>query len=167
MVRARTSRASLRVAVATAAAVGLVTGLAAATGAGAAPASKKLAPGVKTSHHKINPSRAGKAKPQALLPKKGTAAFLLKLDAKSTATVYSRTKRSSGTASAKRAARSQLSSVMHAQNSVVAALPAKSHVLYRTHAALAGVAVLTDVKNFEALRRISGVTAVYPISTKR
>ena len=164
-------------AVATAAAVGLVTGMAAANGAGAAPvgtngagaapAGTKLAPGVKTSQHRINSNRGARPSAQSLLPKKGTFAFLLRLDASSTSTVYARTKRSTGTASAKRAARSQLSSVSRAQSSVIAALPARSHVLYRTHAAMAGVAVLTDVKNFDALRRINGVAAVYPIATKR
>src|SRR3954453_10643089 len=165
MVRARKGRSTLRLTVAATAAVGLVAGMATSTnGAAGAPAAK-LAKSVKTS--KLPGSaKPGSAKPQGL-PRKGKFAFLLMLSAKPTSSVYATTKRSSGTASAKRAARTQLSTVTAAQNRAIAGLPNKSNVLYRTHAALAGVAVVTNVKNYEALRHISGVAAVYPIAAKR
>lgn len=166
MVRARTGRSTLRLTVAATAAVGLVAGMATGTnGAAGAPAKAKLAKSVKTT--KLPGSaKAGNARPQGL-PRKGNVAFLLKLSAKPTSSVYATTKRNSGTASAKRAARSQLSTVTAAQNRVIAGLPNKSKVLYRTHAAMAGVAVVTNVKNYEALRRLSGVSAVYPIAAKK
>jgi subtilisin family serine protease len=99
------------------------------------------------------------------VPKKGSYAFLVKLDTESTAAAQ-RGARSRGASAARAAARAQLSRVTAAQNRVVAALPAKSRVLYRTHAVLPGLAVVTDVSNYPRLRGISGVTAVYPIAPK-
>ena len=101
------------------------------------------------------------------VPTKGKFAFLLKLNAKSTSSVYAATKRTNGTGSAKSAARAQLETVTAAQNRAIGALPATSRVLYRTHAAAATVAVVTDVKNYSALTHVAGVSAVYPIAPKQ
>jgi subtilisin family serine protease len=99
------------------------------------------------------------------VPTKGRYAFLLKLSTRSTAAAY-HASISKGTSAAKDAASSQLSAVTAAQNHVIGALPDNSRVLYRAHAVLAGVTVVTDVKNFQKLTRIDGVTAVYPVSPK-
>jgi subtilisin family serine protease len=165
MIRMRSSRSTLRWTVAATAAAGLVAGLATAGGAQAAPAAKKLAPGAAVSSLPKT-AKPGKARPQGL-PRSGKFAFLLELDARSTSSVYSTTRRSAGTASAKRAARSQLGTVRAAQNRVIGNLPRNSSVLYRSHAALAGVAVVTDVKNYDTLRHLAGVADVYPIAPKK
>jgi subtilisin family serine protease len=164
------------VTVAATAAVGLVVGLASTSTAGAAPASDKLAPGAATSHHSLkSAAERAKASPRALdkntgtlpagVPSSGRYGFLLKLSAGTTQSAYNGT-RSKGTSAAKAAAKKQLTAVTSAQNATIAALPSKSKVMYRTHAVLAGVAVTTDVKNYKALTRIHGVTAVYPITPK-
>ncbi len=92
-----------------------------------------------------------------------TQAYLLKLQVRPTAKVFDRAGEG---AAGRRAARSQLSSVESAQRSVIADLPAKSQVLYRTHAVLSGVAVTTNPKNVDQLEAIPGVAAVYPIAPK-
>src|SRR4051794_17291547 len=164
MVRSPMRRPGLRLAVAATAAFGCVASMAAGVGADAAPASAKLAKNVSTS--KLPGSaKPNDGRPQGL-PRKGTFAFLLELNAKSTSSVYATTKRNKGTASARSAARSQLTSVRAAQNRVIADLPSKTSVLYRTHAAAATVAVVSNVKNYAALRAISGVSAVHPIAPK-
>jgi len=99
------------------------------------------------------------------VPTKGRYAFLIKLGASSTAHAY-RTAIGGGKAAARTAAVKQLGTVKSAQSRLVSALPSGSKVLYKTHSALAAVAVTTDVKNYTKLTRISGVTAVYPISPK-
>jgi subtilisin family serine protease len=132
--------------------------------ANGAPTRAKLA---RAAHASTLPGglRAAPKLPQGV-PTHGRYAFLLKLSAKSTSSVFATKQRSAGRASARSAARAQLRTVRSAQSRAVAALPAKSKVLYRTHAALAGVAVVTDVRNYAALTRISGVSAVYPIAPK-
>jgi subtilisin family serine protease len=100
------------------------------------------------------------------VPAKGSYAFLLKLDAASTGRVYEATF-SHGLSIARSAAIDQLATVRAAQSRVIAALPSGSHVLYQTHAVLAGVAVDTKVSNLSALQRISGVAAVYAIAPKK
>ncbi|MDX6254772.1 MAG: hypothetical protein QOJ11_1106 [Frankiales bacterium] len=99
------------------------------------------------------------------VPAAGPYAFLLKLTAKPTQSAYSGA-RLKGPTAARSAAKAQLRSVTSAQDKVIAALPAKSKVLYRTHAALSGVAVRTDVRNYAALKSLKGVAAVYPIAPK-
>jgi subtilisin family serine protease len=99
------------------------------------------------------------------LPRTGRYAFLLRLDTRSTLDAGRAVARQGRTA-ARAAGRAQLRTVVLKQNSVVAELPSGSSVLYRTHAALAGLAVVTDVRNYTALTKLSGVTAVYPIAPK-
>lgn len=165
MTRSRPPLSSLRPAVAAFALVGLVAALTTVGNASGATASDRLAPGVATT--KLSGAHETTTKPRGVLPRKGKVAFLLKLDARSTASVYATTKRAKGAASAHSAARSQLATIRSSQNRVIADLPGKSSVLYRTHASLAGVAVLTDVKNYDALRQIGGVSNVYPIAAKK
>ncbi|HEX2896214.1 MAG TPA: S8 family serine peptidase [Marmoricola sp.] len=99
------------------------------------------------------------------VPATGSHAFLLQLSQRSTSAAYHAAV-GRGKAAAHVAAKSQLSTVTSAQNRVIGALPSGSRVLYRTHAVLAGVAVVTDVKNYSKLTRLSGVSAVYPIAPK-
>jgi subtilisin family serine protease len=163
---------------ATAAAV--VAGLAATSNAGAAPASSKLAPGIATSkltaaapNQHASPRVLAKNAPAgepgsalpAGVPTKGTYAFLIKLGTKTTTAAQNGAK-SRGATAAKAAAKSQLAAITSAQNKVISALPSKSHVLYRMHAVLSGVAVTTNVANYAKLTNLSGVTAVYPIAPK-
>src|SRR5262249_19566579 len=139
--------------------------------AGAAPDGSALPPAHSVdamSKHQIPLSGATRdAKPRGLagVPAKGSYAFLLKLSAQATGRVYDATL-ARGQSAARAAARTQLATVHAAQRSVIAALPSGSHVLYATHAVLAGVAVYTKVANVTALQRISGVAAVYPIAPK-
>ncbi len=113
-------------------------------------------------------SKASAAQPRGLkgVPSKGSYAFLLKLTTAPTGAAYNAF-RSSGKSAAHLAATNQLAAVHAAQSRVIAALPSGSHVLYETHAALAGIAVYTKVSNLAALQRISGVAKVYPIAAKR
>ena len=108
------------------------------------------------------------AQPRGLrgVPAHGSYAFLLKLAVEPTARAYYSTL-SRGKAAARASAQTQLSAVRAAEQRVVAALPSASHVIYETHAVLAGVAVETNVANVPALERISGVATVYPIAPKR
>jgi subtilisin family serine protease len=172
--RARGSRPALIIAATVAGAV--VAALASTTGAGAAPASPNVAPGVSAPKHSLKAaaSRAS-ATPRAMrkgaggapagVPASGNYAFLLKLAANTTQSAYNGA-RSRGTSAARAAASAQLTEVTAGQNQVIAALPSKSKLLYRTHAVLAGLAVTTDVKNYPALTRLAGVAAVYPIAPK-
>jgi subtilisin family serine protease len=131
------------------------------------------AKGVALAHHQIPVSKANGATPRGLVgvdgvPAKGNYAFLLKLGTTSTGRVYESTlSRGVGTSAARTAAKSQLATVRAAQSRVIAALPIATHVLYKTHAVLAGVAVYTNVANLPALQRISGVAHVYPIAPKK
>jgi len=106
---------------------------------------------------------------QHALPSSGRYAFLVKLNPLGTAAVFDRTKSADGLSAAKREAASHLAVVRAAQDNLVShlsSLPGTSQVLYRTHAIMAGVAVVTDVKNFTRLGDLPGVAAVYPISPK-
>ena len=107
------------------------------------------------------------AQPRALrgVPAHGSYAFLLKLGIEPTARAYDSTL-SEGRTMARAAATNQLAAVRAAESRVIAALPSSSHVLYRTHAVLAGVAVYANVATLPALQHISGVAAVYPIAPK-
>jgi subtilisin family serine protease len=113
-------------------------------------------------------AKAGVAMPRGLksVPAKGNYAFLLKLKAEPTGVAYDAF-RNLGKSEAHTAAVNELATVKAAQRSVIAALPSGSHVLYTTHAALAGVAVYTKVANVAALQGISGVAKIYPIAPKR
>ena len=93
----------------------------------------------------------------------GKQAYLLKLNVRPTAKVWAAGGKD---AEAGRAARNQLSTIKAAQRAVIADLPTHTSVLYRTHAAISGVAVRTDAKNVQALSDIRGVSAVYPIAPK-
>ena len=99
------------------------------------------------------------------VPRSGPYAFLLRLRASSTLATYRRVE-ARGPRIAAAAARTQLATVERRQVEVVAALPHGSHVLYRTHSVLAGVAVETDARNYRALERMAGVARVYPIAPK-
>jgi subtilisin family serine protease len=138
--------------------------------AGASPgrAVGPLAKGISLSHHQIPLSKAGSAKPRGLdgVPAKGNYAFLLKLGTASTGRVYE-SALPRGVRAARTAAKDQLATVRTAQSRVIAGLPMATHVLYKTHAALAAVAVYTNVANLPALQRISGVAHVYPIAPKK
>jgi subtilisin family serine protease len=112
--------------------------------------------------------KAGEVDASTSVPKSGPATFLLELDTEATGATFKANK-SRGVPAAKAAARGQLARVKSLQSRVRAALPAaapRSKVVYSTSAVLAGVAVKTDAKNFESLKRISGVKAVYPVSQK-
>jgi subtilisin family serine protease len=100
------------------------------------------------------------------VPAKGSYAFLLKLGVQPTGRVYEASL-PLGKSAARVAAKNQFAAVRAAESRVIAALPSGSHVLYQTHAVLAGVAVYTNVKNLSALQRISGVQHVYGISPKK
>jgi subtilisin family serine protease len=99
------------------------------------------------------------------VPGNGRAAFLLQLSGTSTLASYRRV-RPQGRAAAVAAAKAAFRRIQSAQDAVVAALPGHSRVLYRTHSVIAGLALVTDVRNAAALDRIRGVTAVYPIAPK-
>ena len=116
-------------------------------------------------------SQAGGQQPRSLVgvdgvPAKGSYAFLLKLNTVPTGVAYY-ANLSQGRSVARTAAQDQLATVRAAESRVIAALPSGSQVLYQTHAALAGVAVYTNVANVPALQRISGVAHVYPIAAKK
>ena len=93
----------------------------------------------------------------------GRQAYLVTLTARGTTAAFSRAG-GKGTA-AKAAAREQLGRVKASQERVIGQLPADAKVLYRTHAALPAVGVVTSAPQ-AALERLSGVAAVYPVSNK-
>jgi len=153
----------LAVAVATAVVLGV-----SAAGAALHDSAGPLARSVAVSNHKIPLSavaRGMKARALRGVPAHGSYAFLLKLGVEPTARAFY-SSLSLGQSAARAAAKSQLATVRAAESGMIAALPNGSHVLYRTHAVLAGVAVYTNVANVPALQRIAGVTAVYPIAPK-
>jgi subtilisin family serine protease len=135
---------------------------------GAAQASPAQSPRlVVKPHHLAPPADGGSAQPRlGGLPAHGRHAFLVTLDAASTMTTYRTVSSNVGRTAAKLAARDQLSRVRAAQDAVIHRLPARTSVLYRTHALLAGIGVTTDVRNVEALQRIPGVAHVYPVAPK-
>ncbi|HKC76755.1 MAG TPA: hypothetical protein VKB70_00030, partial [Gaiellaceae bacterium] len=138
--------------------------------AGAAPdgSARPVAQSAAVSKLKIPLSLArGVTRPGTLgVPAKGGYGFLLKLNTEPTGLAYN-AKLFLGKSAASTAAATQLATVHTAESRVVAALPSGSHVLYETHALLAGVGVYTNVANIPALQRISGVAAVYPITPKK
>jgi subtilisin family serine protease len=136
--------------------------------AGAQNSGGPLAKSANVTTRHIPLSKAADGKPRSLkgVPAQGNYAFLLKLGVQPTGTVYDASL-PLGKSEARVAARNQLATVRSAQSRVIAALPAGTHVLYQTHAVLAGVAVYTNVKNIPALQRISGVARVYPIAPKK
>jgi subtilisin family serine protease len=140
----------------------------ATTGAGAAPAagSRGTARPDLAAHQLWVGSNAARHGLPAGLPASGPYAFLLSLQTASTLASYDRSL-VDGRRAAAASARLQLGRIRTAQSHVVQALPHGSHLLYETHNALAGVAVVTDVHNYAALQDISGVRAVYPIAPKR
>ena len=112
--------------------------------------------------------KAGAGDASTSVPKSGPATFLLELDTEATGATF-KANRSRGVPAAKAAARGQLARVKSLQSRVRSALPAaapRSKVVYSTSAVIAGVAVRTDAKYFEALKRVDGVKAVYPVSQK-
>jgi subtilisin family serine protease len=158
--------------VAAAAAVALVGSVVTLDPAGAAPA--KPAGNDRLSHHPGVLNSITHGVPRALqnrsdlpagVPHHGQYAFLLRLGTASTFATY-RHNMPLGKATARTAAKSQFDRIKTAQASVISALPRGSHVLYKTHAVVAGVAVRTDVHDYGALQRIAGVAAVYPIAAK-
>jgi len=111
----------------------------------------------------------GRSRPLARLPKHGKIGALIELDTASTMTAY-RGSAARGRAAASSAAKTQYRQVRTAQSRVTSALPGVApgaRVLYRTHSLVAGVAVFTDVRYFDALKTIPGVRTVYPIVAKK
>ena len=150
--------------------------------AASAPRASQLAQAIAVPSHGLNPAAGAiSAKPRALggqatggdagpgrstgVPASGTYTFLLELNAPSTLTAY-RGAAARGEAAAASAAKTQFAQVRALQAAVTAALPRGSKVLYRTHSALAAVAVTADVNDLAALKGITGVRAVYPVSPK-
>ncbi len=104
------------------------------------------------------PARAG-------APARGRSAFLLELATAPTTRTFDAV-RPQGVAAARAAARTQLSRVVAAQARAISALPAGARVLYRTHSVLAGLAVTVAARDYDALERIPGVTAIHPVAPK-
>ncbi|MDT4938920.1 MAG: hypothetical protein QOG80_2591, partial [Pseudonocardiales bacterium] len=160
--------------VAAASVAALVAGAVTSTAAANSPAAPGSNPAkaLQAAKSKV-PTRSGKGTARVMgngrtpagVPSKGNYAFLLQLAATPTMSTYDHTV-AQGKSAAAAAARAQLRQVVAAQSGVVAALPTGSKVIYKTHAVLAGVAVVTDVRNYAALTRIGGVAAVYPIAPK-
>lgn len=174
MVRASRSRlvlvgAAVAVVVAGLATAGTTAGASASAPAASAkgvPSSAHLPKGVRNTHAtaRILDEAQANGLP-AGVPTSGNYAFLLRLSTRSTLDAYRRVaSRGKGAASA--TAKTQFQHIKAAQADVVSTLPSGSRVLYKTHSVLAGVAVMTDVHNYAALRGISGVQAVYPIAPK-
>jgi subtilisin family serine protease len=117
--------------------------------------------------HKVESrtTAAARAALPAGVPSTGRYAFLLQLDEHSTLQTYAGLAPRSRSA-ARAAATDQYARVRQAQREVIANLPADAHVLYRTHAAIAAVAVTSDVHDYATLTGLSGVKAVYPITPK-
>jgi subtilisin family serine protease len=167
------SRLPLVAAVAAAALVGSVLTV---NSAAATPAALSTHPAAHTSfsHPDLPRNSVSHGLPRALqggssalpagVPSHGSYAFLLRLSTASTLSAYRAA--TGGKSAAAAAAKSQYSRIRAAQADVVAALPAGSHVLYKTHSVLAGVAVTSNVRNYRSLQGISGVQAVYPIAPK-
>jgi subtilisin family serine protease len=138
--------------------------------AGAAPdgSAKPLVESAVAPAHHIPLSKAAATGAQLRspgVPARGGYGFLLELGTHPTGRAYEMNL-SRGRSAADAAAATELATVRAAESRVIAALPSGSHVLYQTHALLAGVGVYTNVANLPALQRIAGVTAVYPIAPK-
>ncbi len=159
--RSRTNRLT----VAATAVVVVAAGLATAGQASAAP--KERSGAFKTPEHSSRATtREPTTKPRALQAITGTRTFLLTLNTPSTQQAFERN-RPNGKAAARSAARAQLPRVNASQSRVSRSLPHGAKVLYKTHTALNSIAVRTSAKNSAKLQRIAGVTAVYPIASKR
>jgi subtilisin family serine protease len=140
---------------------------AAATLPGSAHATAPHQPKLDLGAQHLSQPPSGRPAPRAAtLPSHGRSAFLLTLDTRSTMSAFRSARASEGKTAARTAARDQLSSVRAAQNAVIGQLPAKTPVLYRTHALLAGLGVTSDVANLDVLKQIPGVAHVYPIAAK-
>lgn len=98
-------------------------------------------------------------------PDSGRYTFLLKLDPASTTRVFEKV-RARGEGGARSAARSQRATVAEAQADVAGSLPADAQVLFRTHSLISGIAVSTDAANYDELRDLPEVKAVYPVAPK-
>ena len=149
----------------------VLAGVGAAGAAGAKPAPSHghrlaghiPAPTQRIGHTKVTPHHA---LPSGL-PHHGSYAFLLRLKTQSSAAAYRQA--SSGrraTPAAAHAAHAQLSRIASAQRAAIASLPRNTHVLYKTHEAMAGVAVMADVSSYRRLFSVHGVRTVYPIVPK-
>jgi subtilisin family serine protease len=106
---------------------------------------------------------------ERLLPSSGRVAALVRLRMPSTSAVYDKAA-GAGRVAASRAARQQLTRIRLAQSQLTTRLSRVapgSRELYRMHGLMPAVAVLTDVRNLPALRRMRGVEAVYPIAPKK
>ena len=102
---------------------------------------------------------------QAALPAAGRFAFYLQLDAQASGRVFTDAA-GRGQAAAREAARAAKARIGTLQDALIRRLPAGSTVLYRTAAVSAGLAITTDVSNYQALFTMPGVTAVHPIAPK-
>lgn len=146
----------------------------AALGVAAVPGSASAAGGGDhraTPRHSLNSSIKKHApSARAILPKKGSYGFLLRLNPSGTASRFSAVRAAGTKAEAVAAAKRQLDTIQQAQRGLeshLSSLRGTTSVLYRTHAVMAGVAVRTDVRNASALSKLPGVTAVYPITPKK
>jgi subtilisin family serine protease len=103
------------------------------------------------------------------LPDSGPASFFIELAPPATSQVYSDTL-PAGPAAAAAAATAAKGQVDAAADQVIGQLPAAvpdAAVLYSTSTVLSGVAVRADASDYESLTRLSGVTAVHPITPKQ
>jgi subtilisin family serine protease len=100
------------------------------------------------------------------IPQRAHAAYLLRLRVPSTETAFARARVTSGRSASRAAARQHFAAVKAAQHRVIAALPRRTSVLYKTHAVMAAVAVRTSANIGPQLRRVPGVQTVYPIIPK-
>ncbi|WP_051551278.1 S8 family serine peptidase [Nocardioides sp. URHA0020] len=165
----RSSRSRRVVAVLAAGAVSLGTASLAVTTPSASaapePAHRALNAGAQKLPGGVSGSRVGHR--PAGIPATGRYSFLLELGTTSTGGAFDKARDTGKSmASAKAAGRSQLTRVRTAQSTVIDRLPARTSVIYRTHSILAGVAVRTNVDNYDAISQIPGVAAVYPITPK-
>jgi subtilisin family serine protease len=110
--------------------------------------------------------QASRHLPLSLGQQQGRQAFLLVLHGRATSAVYDSVRSDSTAAAASTAAKSRKTAIAKAQDAVIAKLPSHSNVLYRTHAALAGLAVTTDAANLGKLKGLAGVASVHPIANK-
>ena len=143
-----------------------VTALAASATLGASPSTASPRPAdVNAGPQGLTQPAAGDGQAATRLAERATGrqAYLVTLNATGTMAAFNRAG-AKGT-EAKAAARDQLDRVQSAQERVIGQLPAEADVLYRTHAALPAVGVMTSASP-QALEALTGVEAVYPIAAK-
>lgn len=102
------------------------------------------------------------------LPESGPASFFIELAQPASSQVYTDTL-PAGEAAASAAATQAKGESQAAAGQVIDQLPAAvpdASVLYATSSVLSGVAVRADAADYDALTRLSGVTAVHPITPK-